>query len=250
MSGRLITFGLSHYCEKARWALDWHRIPFVEVGWPPGLHLSLARRLGAPASSLPILVTDATLVQGSRDIIDWAEQQAPHGARSLTATTELDTGRSIEERADRVIGVHVRRLFYAEVLPHHPHLAKPWLLLNTSPTHRVIGTVMWPAVRKRMIQAMDTPPEAAPESRAKLEAELDWLDETLSDGGGFLVGERFSRVDLTVAALLAPFARPEQAEVYRAVTLPPPLQRDVERWRNRPSMTWVRRIYQQYRLPG
>jgi glutathione S-transferase len=101
-----------------------------------------------------------------------------------------------------------------------------------------------------MIQAMDTPPEAAPESRAKLEAELDWLDETLSDGGGFLVGERFSRVDLTVAALLAPFARPEQAEVYRAVTLPPPLQRDVERWRNRPSMTWVRRIYQQYRLPG
>jgi glutathione S-transferase len=249
MQRQLITFGISHYCEKARWALDWHGIPFDEVGWPPGLHLRLARRLGAPGNSLPILLADGVLVQGSDEIIDWTERKSSDGDRSLAPTGDLEDGRSIEQRADRVVGVHVRRLFYSEVLPHQAHLAKPWLLLNTSPIHRFVGNLMWPAVRKRMIQFMDTPPEAAPESRAKLEAELDWLDETLSDGRRFLAGERFSRVDLTVAALLAPFARPEQARVYNAITLPPALEEDVARWRHRPSMAWVRAIYAQYRRP-
>lgn len=42
---RFMTFGISPYCEKARWALDWHRIPYREIGWPPGLHQILAKRL-------------------------------------------------------------------------------------------------------------------------------------------------------------------------------------------------------------
>jgi hypothetical protein len=29
---RFMTFGISPYCEKARWALDWHRIPYREIG--------------------------------------------------------------------------------------------------------------------------------------------------------------------------------------------------------------------------
>lgn len=249
MPARLFTFGLSHYCEKARWALDWHGIPFQEVGWPPGLHMSLARRLGARRSSLPILLADGTLVQGSGDIVDWAEQQATNSDRSLAPTGDPETNSDIEQRADRVLGVHVRRLFYSEVLPHQAHLAKPWLLLNTSPTHRLIGNLTWPVVRKRMIEGMDTPPEAAPESRAIVESELDRLDGMLSGGRRFLAGERFSRVDLTVAALLAPFARPEQADVYCAIALPPALEHDVARWRDRPAMIWVRGVYEQYRRP-
>jgi hypothetical protein len=46
-SVRLVTFGLSLYCEKARWALDWHDIAYGEIGWPPGLHRLLATRCGA-----------------------------------------------------------------------------------------------------------------------------------------------------------------------------------------------------------
>ena len=29
---QLITFAASHFCEKARWALDWHGIAYEEVG--------------------------------------------------------------------------------------------------------------------------------------------------------------------------------------------------------------------------
>lgn len=287
MPARLYTIGISHYCEKARWALDWHHLPFEEVGWPPGLHLRLIRRLGTPRSSLPILhvgalgatparrsrggntrsplaasasdtpelrgrpcVMEDTLIQGSDRIIDWAERQADtSGSPSLTPTADVEAGARIERRADDVLGVHVRRLFYAEVLPHHPRLVKPWLMLNASPGNRLMANLTWPLVRRLMIRGMDTAPEAAPDSRAKLEAELDRLDGLLADGRRFLAGERFSRVDLTVAALLAPFARPAQAPVYCAVSLPPALQQDVDRWRSRPIMRWVTETYAHYRLP-
>ena len=56
----------------------------------------------------------------------------------------------------------------------------------------------------------DLTPEAASDSRERLEAELDWLDNKVADGGPHLAGHRFSRADLTVASLLAVFAQPEE----------------------------------------
>jgi len=38
---RLVTFGISHFCEKARWALDWHGIAYDEVSWPSLYRLNL-----------------------------------------------------------------------------------------------------------------------------------------------------------------------------------------------------------------
>ncbi len=59
----LITFGLSHFCEKARWALDWHGIDYEEVSWPPGPHQLLAKRCGAKYTSLPIVREGNKVVQ-------------------------------------------------------------------------------------------------------------------------------------------------------------------------------------------
>lgn len=52
----LVTFGFSHFCEKARWSLDWYGIDYSEIGWPPGLHVVLAKRCGAKASTLPLVL--------------------------------------------------------------------------------------------------------------------------------------------------------------------------------------------------
>lgn len=54
---QLITFATSHFCEKARWALDWHGVSYDEVGWPPGLHQILAKRRGLKEAKVPILFT-------------------------------------------------------------------------------------------------------------------------------------------------------------------------------------------------
>ena len=197
---RLITFGRSHFCEKARWALDWHRIPYDEIGWPPGLHIVLAKRCGAKGTTLPILLDGETVIQGSGAIIDWAEGKAQDCAR----------------RADEVIGVHVRRLAYAEMLPSHAHLVKPALFIRASGWHRLIGNMMWPVARRIMIRRHDIRPGAASESRSKLEVELNWLDTKLADGRAYLAGNRLSLAEWTSPWLAYSLSLPGQRECQSA----------------------------------
>jgi glutathione S-transferase len=235
----LITFGISHFCEKARWALDWHDIDYQEISWPPGLHQILTKRCGAEETTLPIVRDQDKVVQGSGAVIDWADAKAKDPSRQLTQEGSLE----IEERADKVIGWHVRRLSYAEILPRFPHYAKPGLFQNTSRTHRLVGNMMWPVTRRVMMSAYDVTPSAASESRSILEVELDWLDEKLNDGRPYLVGGKFSRADVTVASLLAPFARPPEMPVYHEMSLTDDLKADCARWERRPFMQWVRTQY-------
>ncbi len=242
---KLIVFGASHFCEKARWALDWHGIDYREVGWPPGLHQILAKRCGAKDTTLPILLDGETVIQGSGAIIDWADQRAQGGDRELTRPQ----AREIEERVDNTVGVHVRRLAYAEMLPKYSHLAKPGLFQNVSRTHQLVGNLMWPVTRRVMMQMYDITPEAASESRAKLEAELDWLDSELSDDRSYLVGDSFSRADLTVSSLLAPLACPEEIPALKGGMFPDDLVADTKRWQRRPVMRWVKEQYEAHRAP-
>jgi hypothetical protein len=106
---KLIVFGLSHFCE--------HGITYSEISWAPGLHRVLLKRHGAKGSALPVLLDGETIVQGSGAIIDWAESKAQDPTRSLKPQTgNLAEAQEIERRADEVIGIHVRRLAYAELL--------------------------------------------------------------------------------------------------------------------------------------
>ena len=47
---RLITIPFSHYCEKARWALDYCGVPYTEDAHLPGLHIRPTRRAGGGPS--------------------------------------------------------------------------------------------------------------------------------------------------------------------------------------------------------
>lgn len=212
---------------------------YEEIGWPPGVHLVLAKSCGAKYSTLPILFDGATLIQGSGAIIDWADSKAPDRDRSLTPSTFLAEAKEIEHRADQVIGPHVRRLAFAEGLPRHAHLIKSALFYRASGWRRLAGNAMWPVARRVMARRYDVRPGAAAESRARLEAELDWLDGKLANGRTYLVGHRFSRADLAVASLLANFARSEELALHHSMKGPEALGADVNRWSERPVMRWV-----------
>ncbi len=137
---RLFTFGISHYCEKARWALEWHGVDFVEVCWPPGPHRLLARIVGADETTMPIMRLGNIIIQGSAKIMDWAEHNATRGDAALAPRG--DKAREIEQRADDAVGVQVRRHCYAETISHHHHMVKPAFFMNTTPFHRLLGNLM------------------------------------------------------------------------------------------------------------
>lgn len=244
----LYAFAISHYCEKARWALDRVGIDYSLNYLVPGLHRLTARKLGAPASSVPILKDDDMLIQGSSAIIDWAEQHRLTSLASLTPEDDVtDSAKSVEQRLDRVLGVHVRRYYYSEALVEYPRTVKPIFSNDLAGGQKLFLELSWSYIRKIMIDHMDLGSLQGIESRELLEQEFDWLDGLLADGRQFLVGKQFSRVDITAASLLAPLVKPEKHPTYDVIELPPNITLDCQNWNKRPCFQWVRAMYQEYR---
>ena len=107
----LYIFNISHFCEKARWALDHcgvaHRVQHVMVG----THRRLARKLGAASGSVPFLQAGDRVIAGSSAIIDWADTQR-RAEKINSAGLEMRDHRHLEidheERDRRDRQVHVK----------------------------------------------------------------------------------------------------------------------------------------------
>lgn len=244
---KLISFAISHYCEKARWALDWYGIDYSEEFWPIGLHMKMSRQLGAPNTTVPILMLGSEVLQGSQEILDWAYLNRTAAAKSLEDNDHNNEIREIENRADDLIGVEVRRLLYAQTLTQHPDIILQLLYGNLDKDVQSVGHKLWPRIQTAMIQTLDAAPDVVPDSRAKLDTQLDWLDSRLEKGGRYLVGDRLTRADLTVASLLAPFAQLSRGRMYQAVDVPDEIEEEFARIKDRPCMQWVEDTYRDFR---
>jgi glutathione S-transferase len=228
---RLIVLAPSHYCERARWSLDHAGVSFVEERWAPLLHVPLARRIAAKRT-LPILVTGSEVIQGSDRILDWTGTGG--GCPAL------------ERRFEQVIGPLVRRYMYAATLSD-PASGIAGILFDGVPAwQRLMGRLCWPGTRRLMVNAMNARPHLVPEFEAQLGAELDWFDRELGDRA-HLVGDSLGRADITAASLLSALVRPALFELYGRVRLPGRVEDTLGRWRDRPSLHWVRQLYEQHR---
>jgi glutathione S-transferase len=243
----LYVFAISHYCEKARWALDFlgieHQLRFVA----PGEHGQIAKQLGAPRSSVPYLQLGDNVIQGSADIMSWADSTPAATGHRLTPDTDIELALEIEQRIDSVAGVHVRRFYCSEAMVEHAATVRPIFIADLPLMQKLKISLGWSKIRKIMITRMDLGQEQGLESRRIVEGELDWLDDLLSDGREYLVGERFSRADIAVASLLSPLALPSEHPTYSGLTHPPKLAATIVEWGERASLQWVRDIYRKHR---
>lgn len=244
----LYVFAISHYCEKARWALDHHGIEFDLRHLAPGSHMEVAQKLGAEGSSLPILVAGDEVVQGSSAIIDWADAATDDPSKRLCPEPEFqEECRALEQRLDDRAGVHVRRFYYSEALVEYPETVLPIFARDLQDAERKSIEENWGIVRQLMMARMDLGPEQREESGAIVADELDFLDARLADGRRFLIGDRFSRADVTAASLLAPLAIPPEHPTYGLLEVPPLAAALLDQWKDRPVITWVREMYRDYR---
>ncbi|HEX8952261.1 MAG TPA: glutathione S-transferase N-terminal domain-containing protein, partial [Polyangia bacterium] len=118
----LITIPFSHFCEKARWALDWCGVPYVERGYLPGLHLLRTRRIGG--RTVPALVrADGSALTDSTEILRWADAQAPAHRKLLpTDAAARAAADAFEDELDEVLGPATRLWAYAYGLRNRPLL--------------------------------------------------------------------------------------------------------------------------------
>lgn len=244
---RLYVFAVSHYCEKARWALDYLQIDYDLYYLGPGHHRKMAKTLGLRRSGLPFMVADGEVVQGSANIIDWAGTASTDGDRRLLPPSAREDCLAIEKRFDDVIGIHARRYCYSAALTEQPRSLRPIFTAHLPRLQKLIVTANWEPITRLMIRGMDLGPRQGDESKQVVDEELRWLDALLSDGRQFLAGDEFSRADIAGASLLAPLVLPREHPTYDLLKLPPKLADDVARWRDRPSFAWTRDLYARYR---
>ena len=239
---KLYQFPCSHFCEKARWALEYKRVAYRPVNLLPGFHLKPMRKLAAK-SNLPVLVDEDTVVQESSAIITYLDTKfpspilTPHEAQAASAA--LDWERYLDEH----IGVSLRLWFYHHALPDRD-LGLRFLLQGTTWPRSALFKLVYPKIREKMLQFMNINADTARQAEEQLLAALDRLDEALN-GRGFLVEDSFSRADLTACALLAPWCLPPEGQA-----IPKSLLETRNRLEGRRFYRWVRSIYDNYRQPA
>jgi glutathione S-transferase len=245
----LITIPFSHYCEKARWALDWAGVPYVEQGHVPGFHRVAVRRAGSPRTSVPVLVSGDRVLSDSTDILDFADAQAP-SSRKLYPT---DAGAKADVEAlvadfDKRFGPNIRRVLYFYLLPRR-ELCFALMDQRTPAGERALPRITFPLLRAGMRRFMSVEEPRAMESKDETLRVLDAMEKRLGGSRPYLVGDRFTAADLTFASLVAPAIMPLEHSIrFPSVDeLPGPaadLVRDVQ---TRPIATYVRRVYREHR---
>lgn len=238
----LYQFPISHYCEKVRWALDLKAVDYRCVNLLPGLHLSRTSKM-APRTSVPIIQSGDTIIQGSAQILTWLDEQYPHYPLTPAPVALRDAALALEAELDRDVGVHLRRFAYHTLLDH-PGVVKPFFLKDGPLWWRPFLAITYPKLSGVMRKVMKIDAAGAAESERVLQAALDRLAEAYSRSP-YLVGEAFSRADLAAAALMAPMVMPEAYGLDWPASMPEPLQGWVDG--NAGKLDWVRRLYREYR---
>jgi glutathione S-transferase len=241
---RLITIGFSHYCEKARWALDRAEIDYVEDDHAPVFHVAFSLRAGGRRST-PALEAGGGVYHESSDIVRYADRQLPPERRLFPdeagARAEIE---ALVAEFDRSLGPASRRVAYFYLLKDASR-AKA-VLTSTGPLwERKLTHPLFPAIRLLMQRAMKITAEGAARSREKLNTAFASVTERLSDGRRYLVGDRFSAADLTFASLAAPVLLPPQYGhlLPAASELPTEYAGLVEQLRATPAGRFALRLY-------
>lgn len=248
---RLITIGFSHFCEKARWALDRAPIEYREEDHVPLLHWRASLGAGG-GRTVPVLVTPGQVLRESTEILRFADERLPAERRLFPD----DPARRAEVEAlvadfDRGLGPAVRRYLYYYLMKHRDLVVE--VLACTGPRwERGVVRRMYPLFGALMRRGLKIDAAGAERSRVKFMATLDALDERLADGRRYLVGEQFSAADLTFAALGAVLVIPPEygfAVPERARQLSP-LAEVADEVRARPAGQFITRMYAEERPPA
>jgi glutathione S-transferase len=198
---------VSNYNEKARWALDYKRVPHMRRAVDPGRHRAIAEELTG-GRTFPVLVLDGEAVGDSTQIIEELERRYPDPPLYPTDPAERRRALALEDYFDEELGAYVRLLVIHHTLADG-ELMQRVFAPDLPAVRRLFGRAMFPLLRKRLIAGFGIDELSVERSYQKIRAAGERLRAELRPSG-YLGGDGFSVADLTLAALVAPAVAPEQ----------------------------------------
>jgi glutathione S-transferase len=248
MTATLITIPFSHYCEKARWALDRAGVSYDEDGHLPLFHYVANFRAGAHRTVPVLVVRDGdkkTIVRDSTDIIAWADSQKPG---SLIPLSGADEALAIEDDFDNHFGPATRRWGYFYLIPN-----------RDTDQHIAFGVPRWersllklsrPFAVRFLQRTLKIDRAGKERSQKKIDDTLARVDEVLRDGRRYLTGDRFTVADLTFAALAAPILLPpgHPVQKFGLELFPDDARAQIDQWRHTRAGQFALRLYADERV--
>ena len=240
---RLNTFTLSHFSEKARWALDFNQITYTERALLPGAHLWTMRQLQAD-SRVPLLEHDGHLIQGSGAILDYVEQSLKAKRLSVSAP-QVARCAELEALADRAFGLGIQRIFYGPLLANRRTMVDLWS--QGGPTwSRVFLNLSYPLLAKGVARKYKVRPDKVAEAKDLFRKTFDTFNVIFRDNP-YLIGDHITRADVTLASLLAPLCCPPEHVTRWPATMPEEIAKFQNEFRGHPTWNFVLRLYHQQR---
>ena len=198
---------VSHYNEKARWALDHKRIPHLRRAATPGPHRALARKLTG-GTIFPVLVLGEEAIDDSTRIIAELERRFPDPPLYPADDAARRRALELEEFFDEQLGPDLRLLVLASVLPE-PDLMLATFAPDLLGFRRLAARAVFPRLRSQLIAEFGIDADRLELAYARVRAAGERFRSELQPSG-YLVGDRFTVADLTLAALAAPAVAPEE----------------------------------------
>lgn len=236
---------ISHFNEKARWALDYKGIPHVRRAVLPGIQEFYARRL-AGARTTPFLELDGKHIADSTAIIEAIERRWPDPPLYPADPEERRRALEIEDYFDEEVAHDLRRVIFSQLLTERESFLRT-LYGEDHPRYRLmkrLSPILTPVVKARF----RINPAAVEESRKKVLAGLDRI-EAEAGPDGYLAGDSFTVADLTAAAIMSPLVVPPQ---FPYIKLPPEQRPPAavefrDSVSSRPGFRWVLETYERHR---
>jgi len=223
---KLIHMYASPWAERVRWALNYKGVPYDKDDYQPGVDEEKVKKLTGQAQ-VPVLMVDGTAIPDSTAILNWLEQYKPQP--SLMPTSEKDRAQVMmwEELMDGVLGPQARML----IVGH--------FLRSSAPELQQGG--------RYFAQKYQHSAYAEEHAKVTIERILTILKYAL-EGRQYLVGDGFTRADVTAASmLLLVNPPPDELFVFPAAMRPMytvPLTSDP---RFAPIFAWRGTMYRKHR---
>ena len=242
---RLITIPLSHYCERARWALDACGVAYTEEQHLQMLHRWAVRRAGGQRT-VPVLIAKQGVFTDSSDIVRFADSTCRDGARLYPGDAQR---RAVVEDAERELegsyGVSTRLLAY-DMFFAAPRVLLRYNGANAPLWQRGLLRACFPLAKRQALKLLSHSPAAVERARQHVARVFSWVARELADGRRYLCGDEFTAADLTYASLTAALVLPRQYGVALPALdeLPDEIGEIVARYRAHPAGQFALRVYE------
>ena len=248
---RLITIPMSHYCEKARWALERLDLAYSEERHLQGFHYAptywVSRNPG-----VPVLLDDGRVVVDSTAILKHLDRYAPADRRLYpeAAGTRRHV-EALEDLFDETLGIESRRWFYFHYLPH-PRAALRLAAQGVPGIERTAAPLLFPLMRRYASWLLQVSAGNVAAGLERAHHVVRQTDSLLNDARPFLAGERFSAADLTLACMMAPFVLPDEYGIRlpSVAELPSAMRPTVQAFRETTTGRHVLKLFRHHRHRG